>query len=165
MTFFYFFKKIKKYLTKGISNKAGRNFLGRVCIKGQGAGNKRIYRYIDFNRRVNIKGKLINIIYDSNRTARLGLVIYLNSFCSYILLQKNIKIGNVIYSGSVMSKDNIIETGYSLPLKYMPLFSNISNIELNPFIGGTLCRAAGTSCILIGKTLDNKKGILKLNSK
>jgi ribosomal protein L2 len=47
----------------------------------------------------------------------------------------------------------------------MPLFSNISNIELKPFIGGSICRAANTSCILIGKTLDNKKGILKLNSK
>lgn len=165
MIFFYFFKTIKKKLTKGITNKAGRNFLGRVCIRGQGAGNKRIYRYIDFNRRVNIKGKVVNIIYDPNRTARLGLVIYLNSSCSYILLQRNIKIGSIIYSGSVMTKDNIIEIGYSLPLKYMPLFSNISNIELNPFIGGTLCRAAGTSCILIGKTIDNKKGILKLNSK
>lgn len=165
MTIYYFFKKIKKKLTKGIKSKGGRNFLGRVCVRGQGGGNKRIFRYIDFIRRVNASGKVINIIYDPSRTARLGLVIYLNSFCSYILLQKNVKIGSVIYSGSSILKGNVIESGYSLPLKYMPLFSNISNIELKPFIGSTLCRAAGTSCILIGKTLDNKKGVLKLNSK
>ena len=165
MTIYYFFKKIKKKLTKGIKSKGGRNFLGRVCVRGQGGGNKRIFRYIDFIRRVNASGKVINIIYDPSRTARLGLVIYLNSFCSYILLQKNVKIGSVIYSGSSILKGNLIESGYSLPLKYMPLFSNISNIELKPFIGSTLCRAAGTSCILIGKTLDNKKGVLKLNSK
>lgn len=165
MTIFYFFKKIKKKLTKGIKSKGGRNFLGRVCVRGQGGGNKRIFRYIDFIRRVNASGKVINIIYDPSRTARLGLVIYLNSFCSYILLQKNVKIGSVIYSGSSILKGNVIESGYSLPLKYMPLFSNISNIELKPFIGSTLCRAANTSCILIGKTLDNKKGVLKLNSK
>ncbi len=165
MTIYYFFKKIKKKLTKGIKCKGGRNFLGRICVRGQGGGNKRIFRYIDFIRRVNASGKVINIIYDPSRTARLGLVIYLNSFCSYILLQKNVKIGSVIYSGSSILKGNVIESGYSLPLKYMPLFSSISNIELKPFIGSTLCRAAGTSCILIGKTLDNKKGVLKLNSK
>lgn len=165
MITYYFFNKLKKALTYGLKSSGGRNFLGRVCVRGQGAGNKRLFKYIDFIRRVNTNGKIVSIIYDPNRSARLGLVIYLNSFCSYILLQKNVKIGSVIYSGSKMTKDNIIESGYSLPLKYMPLFSNISNIELKPFIGSTLCRAAGTSCILIGKTSDNKKGILKLNSK
>lgn len=160
----FFFKKIKKRLTKSIHHKGGRNFLGRVCIRGQGGGNKRLFRYIDFVRRINSKGKIAHLLYDPNRSARLGLIIYLNSFCSYILLQKNVKIGSILYSGSILIKDNIIE-GYSLPLKYMPLFSNISNIELKPFVGSTLCRAAGTSSILIGKTLDNKKGILKLNSR
>jgi ribosomal protein L2 len=44
----------------------------------------------------------------------------------------------------------------------MPLFSIISNIENKPFNGGSICRAAGVSCLLISK--DKFNGILKLNS-
>ena len=168
MIFVYFYNKLKKNLStgkikKGIK-KGGRNFFGRVCVRGQGGGNKKIYRFIDFFRRINLKGKIVNIYYDPNRTARIASIVYVNSLCSYILLQKGIKSNSVIYSGTLLCKDDI-ETGFSMPLKYMPLFSNISNIELKPFKGSTLCRAAGMSCILVGKTKDKKKGILKLNSK
>jgi len=164
MIFTYFFKTLKKKLSTGLSKKSGRNFQGRVCVRGQGGGHKRILRFIDFYRRINLKGKIINIVYDPIRTARLAVVVYVNSFCSYLLLQKGVKVNSVIYSGTLLWKDDI-DVGFSMPLKYMPLFSNISNIELKPFIGGTLCRAAGTSCMLVGKTKDKKKGILKLNSK
>jgi len=163
MIFSFFFKNLKKKLGKGITKTGGRNFLGRVCVRGRGAGNKRIFRFIDFYRRINLKGRIVNIMYDPNRTARIAVIIYINSLCSYILLQKGVKIGHKVYSGSICQEE--AEIGYSMPLKYMPLFSNISNIELKPFIGSTLCRSAGTSCILVGKTKDLKKGILKLNSK
>lgn len=163
MIFSFFLKNLKKKLGKGITKTGGRNFLGRVCVRGRGAGNKRIFRFIDFYRRINLKGRIVNIMYDPNRTARIAVIIYINSLCSYILLQKGVKIGHKIYSGSICQEE--AEIGYSMPLKYMPLFSNISNIELKPFIGSTLCRSAGTSCILVGKTKDLKKGILKLNSK
>jgi len=85
---YYFFNKLKKILNKGYSSKGGRNIHGRICIRGQGAVNKRIYRFIDFFRRLNLRGRVINIIYDPNRTARLAVLIYVNSFSSYILLQK-----------------------------------------------------------------------------
>jgi large subunit ribosomal protein L2 len=163
MIFSYFFKLLNKKLSQGISKKGGRNFLGRVCVRGQGGGNKLLFRFIDFYRRLNMRGKIINIIYDPNRTARLAVVLYVNSYCSYILLQKNLQVNNVIYSGSLFP-DDIIQAGYSIPLRYMPLFSNISNIEYKPFEGSKLCRAAGTSCMLIGK-IKNKIGVLKLNSK
>jgi large subunit ribosomal protein L2 len=163
MIAFYFFNKIKKSLVKGLKNKGGRNFLGRVCVRGQGGGNKIKYRFIDFFRRINLKGKIIKILYDPNRTSRLALVIYLNGFSSYLLLQKNLKLNSIIYSGSNKLDSDIIKDGYSLILKYMPLFSNICNIELKSYTGSTLCRAAETSCIMIGKI--NNKAILKLNSK
>jgi large subunit ribosomal protein L2 len=163
MTSHYFFNNIQKKLKKGMSSKSGRNFLGKVCIKGRGAANKVLFRFIDLYRRVNMKGKVINIVYDPNRTARLALIFYVNSYCAFILLQKNIKINSVIYSGTLLS-DDIIQNGFSMPLKYMPLFSNISNIELKPFKGSQLCRAAGTSCMLVGK-INEKIGVLKLNSK
>ena len=163
MISYYFFKIVNKKLSKGYSKKGGRNFLGRVCVRGRGGGNKVLFKFIDFYRRLNMKGKVLNIIYDPNRTARLALILYVNSYCSYILLQKNIHVNTVIYSGSILCED-IIQAGFSMPLKYMPLFSNISNIELKPFVGSKLCRAAGTSCMLVGK-IKNKIGVLKLNSK
>jgi large subunit ribosomal protein L2 len=162
MIAYHFTNKIKKILSKGLKSKGGRNFLGRVCIRGQGGGNKRNYRFIDFYRRLNLKGKVINILYDPNRSARIVLVVYYNSLCSFLLLQKNVKLNTVIYSGTLLCEDEIIHEGFSMPLKHMPLFSNISNIELKPFIGSTLCRAAGTSCMLVGKV--KTKGVLKLNS-
>jgi len=79
------------------------------------------------------------------------------------LIQKDIKVGVIIYLGSeFMTTKNIIRNGYSLPLNEMPLYSVLSNVEFKPFKGKSLCRAADTSCVLIGKT--NEKGILKLNS-
>jgi len=158
---YYFLNKLKKKLNKGYSFTGGRNNKGRICVRGQGGGNKRIYRFIDFFRRLNLKGRVINIIYDPNRTARLAVLIYVNSFSSYILLQKNVKLNSILYSGTLPCEEPI--NGYSIMLKYMPLFSIISNIELKPFKGSTLCRAANTSCLLIGKIAD--KGILQLNSK
>ena len=59
MIAFYFINKINKNLSKGLKKKGGRNFLGRVCIRGQGGGNKKLYRFIDFFRRLNMKGKII----------------------------------------------------------------------------------------------------------
>lgn len=162
MITYYFVKIFKKKLSRGMRSKGGRNFLGRVCVRGRGGGNKKLFRFIDFFRRLNLKGKVMDIVYDSNRTARIAFVLYLNGYGSYILLQKNVKINSVIYSGSLLCEEKI-EPGFSMPLKYMPLFSNISNIELKPFKGSSLCRAAGTSCMLVGKTLNNK-GVLKLNS-
>jgi len=162
MIAFYFINKIKKKLTKGLKSNGGRNFFGRVCVRGQGKGNKKLYRFIDFFRRLNFKGKVIKFLYDLNRSARLALILYFNGICSYILLQKNIKLNSIIYSGS-KNLDEIIKEGYSMPLKYMPLFSKISNIELKPFTGSTLCRAAETNCLIVGKI--KEKVILKLNSK
>lgn len=162
MIVYYFSHKVLKKLSKGLCSKGGRNFLGRVCVRGQGGGNKRVYRFIDFFRRLNLKGKVFNILYDPSRSARIALVVYYNSVCSYLLLQKSVKINTIIYSGTLLCEDEVIQEGFSMPLLNMPLFSNISNIELKPFMGGSLCRAAGTSCMLVGKI--KHKGILKLNS-
>src|SRR6185369_285757 len=99
MITYYFINYIKKKLVKGIHKTGGRNFLGRLCIKGQGGGNKKLYRYIDFYRRLNQFGKILKIFIDPIRTAKIGLIIYSNSLVSYILIQTKLKINSVIYSG------------------------------------------------------------------
>jgi large subunit ribosomal protein L2 len=159
----YFFRNIKKKLIKGFSSKGGRNLNGRVCIRGRGEGNKNLYRYIDFYRRLNQFGKILYFVYDVNRTAKLVLVLYNNGLCCYNILQKNVRINSYIFSGSFIIDEKIkLTNGFSLPVSKMPLFSIISNIELVPFQGSKLVKAAGIGSILIGKDLNN--AYLKLNS-
>jgi len=119
------------------------------------------YRYLDFFRRINKKGLLLNIFYDNNRTGKIGLILYENGLSAYILIQKGLIIYNTIYSGSLYFNKNI-KKGDSILLSNMPLFSIVSNIENKPFKGGNLCRAANVSALLISK--DKFNGILKLNS-
>jgi len=97
--------------------------MGRVCFRGQGGGNKKLYRFIDFYRRLNQFGKIYKTLKDTNRNSRIGLVIYFNGLASFLIIQKNIKINSIIYSGSIYyKKEGPIINGFSLPIKYMPLF-------------------------------------------
>jgi len=163
MISYYFFNFIKKLLIKGLKRQGGRNFLGRVCIRGIGGGNKRLYRYIDFYRRLNQFGKIVKIFKDPNRSARIALLLYVNGLCNYIIIQKNVSINNIIYSGSIYdNKIDLISNGFSLPIRYMPLFSILSNIENNPFKGSILTRASSVGSLLMKK--DDKNAYLRLNS-
>lgn len=155
---------LKKKLTKGLKSKGGRNFLGRICIKAQGScksSMRKNFRYLDFYRRINKNGILLNVYYDSIRSGKIGLILYNNGLSSFILIQKGLNIFDFIYSGYIFKKNNI-NKGDSTTLNNIPLFSIISNIENKPYKGGSLCRAAGLSALLISK--DNSIGILKLNS-
>ena len=163
MISFYFLNYIKKKLTRGLKKTGGRNIQGRICIFGQGGGTKILYKYIDLYRRINQFGKVLKVLKDLNRTAKIALVLYGNGLISYLILQKEIKVNSVIYSGTLYSKEiKIIDKGYSLPLKYMPLYSILSNIEIKPYGGGLLSRASDVSSLLISK--NNKNATLKLNS-
>jgi len=155
---------LKKKLIKGLKSTGGRNFLGRICIKGKGLCNsssKKIYRYLDFYRRINKIGVLLKILYDPNRTGKIGLVLYENGLSAFILLQKGINLFNILYSGDFFFNNNI-RKGDSLLINSIPLFSVVSNIENKPFKGGNICRAANVSGLLISK--DRYNVMLKLNS-
>lgn len=155
---------LKKNLIKGLKSNGGRNFLGRVCIRGQGyckSSLKKNVRFLDFYRRINKNGILLKIYYDPNRTGKIGLVLYENGLSSFLLIQKGLKIFNTIYSGFILKKKNL-NIGDSTIINHMPLFSILSNIEDKPVKGSTLCRAAGVGGLLISK--DNNIGVLKLNS-
>lgn len=165
MITYYAANLLKKKLIKGIKKIGGRCFLGRVTVRGQGGGNKRNYRIIDFYRRLNQYGLLVTAsFYDPNRTSKLGFIMFENGLSCFILIQKDVFVGSAIYLGSTFQENiNVIQSGFCLPLKNMPLYSIISNVEFKPFSKKGFCRAADTSCLLVGKT--STKGILKLNSK
>lgn len=160
----FYIDKIKNSLIKGVKNKAGRNFLGRICIQGRGGGNKRKYRFLDFMRRVNSFGKILKIFRDPIRTAKICMILYLNGLNALSLVQQDVKLNTYIYTGFIYSQSIIqINNGYSLCLKYMPLFTSLSNIEFKPFGGAKIARAASVNCMMVSR--NHHTATLKLNSK
>jgi len=161
----YIYKKELKKLCIGTRRTGGRNFLGRVCVFHKGGGNKKRYRFIDFYRRVSSKGTIHSVYKDSIRSALFGLVVYLNGLCSYILLSHNVLTLSDVYSGepnSFEQEEDYYFNGSALPFNRINLFSLVSSIELRPYKGVKLCRAAGTFAEVIG--YNNNKVSLKLNS-
>jgi large subunit ribosomal protein L2 len=129
---------------------------------------KKRYRFIDFSRRLNSFGKVLKIVYDPNRNSFLGLILYENGFLSYIILSEDVVKGSRVYSGSekIVAEEFDLENenfkGSAFPLKYMPLFSIVNNVEIKPFFGAQLARAAGSGLIIMG--FENQKAILKSKS-
>jgi large subunit ribosomal protein L2 len=68
----------------------------------------------------------------------------------YILAPVGLKVGDMVMSGS----DVDIRVGNALPLRSIPLGSQIHNVELEIGRGGVLVRSAGTSAQLMAKEGD-----------
>ncbi len=144
----------------GCYSTKGRNFSGRICVFHRGSGNVFKYRVIDLYRRLNLFGFIYKILYDPNRTAFLGLVLYENGLFSFIILSQGLDIGSRIFSGYSLNKK--LDFGYSVPLEQINIFSIINNIEIMPYKGFSLCRSAGSSAIVVSK--EDSKVSLKLKS-
>jgi len=158
--FNYILNITDKIYARGISATGGRNFRGRICVFHKGGSSKRLKRLVDLYRRVNQFGVLYKIIKDPNRTAFLGLVMYENGLLSYIVLSDKTFILDNIYSGAF--KNNYFSNSTANILENFPLLFTLSNIELYPFSGAKLAKAAGTRAVLIKKI--NNTAFLKLSS-
>ncbi|MDR0644536.1 MAG: 50S ribosomal protein L2 [Treponema sp.] len=144
-------KEPEKSLTKGRKQRAGRDSNGRISIRHQGGGHKRLYREIDFKRdKTGIPGKVASIEYDPNRSANIALIHYVDGEKRYIIAPKGLIIGTMILSGPTAS----IEVGNALPLENIPLGFTVHNIELTLGKGGQMARSAGASALVAAKEGD-----------
>jgi large subunit ribosomal protein L2 len=135
-------------LTATLSKSGGRNNAGRITTRHKGGGHKRHYRIVDFRRdKDGIAGKVERIEYDPNRTAHLALILYADGERRYILEPKGCKVGDPIMSG----KDAPIKPGNALPLRSIPVGTQICCIELKPGKGAQLIRAAGGTAQLAAR--------------
>ncbi len=140
--------KPEKSLTVTIKSKGGRNNNGRITVRHQGAGNKRLYRIIDFKRnKDSIPAKVSTIEYDPNRSSRIALVVYADGEKRYIIAPIGLKVGDTIQSG--VGAD--IKPGNAMELKSLPVGTVIHNIELRPGKGGQMARSAGSYAQLLAK--------------
>jgi large subunit ribosomal protein L2 len=141
----------QKALVEALPKAAGRNNQGRITVRHQGGGYKRIYRKIDFKRdKFAIPGKVATIEYDPNRSARIALINYRDGEKRYILAPLGLKVGDQLMSGP----EAPVRVGNALPLQRIPVGATIHNIELTLGRGGQLVRSAGTSAQLLAKEGD-----------
>jgi large subunit ribosomal protein L2 len=135
-------------LTEPLRKKGGRNNQGRVTVRHRGGGHKRRYRIIDFKRnKFDCRAEVIAIEYDPNRSARIALVQYEDSEKRYVIAPLGVKVGDMIGNGDKAE----LRPGNALPIREIPIGTQVHNIELKPGKGGQLARSAGTSAQLLAK--------------
>lgn len=141
----------ERSLTERLAQHAGRNNQGRLTVRHQGGGHKRLYRVIDFKRtKDNIPAKVATLEYDPNRSSRIALLHYADGEKRYIIAPNGLKMGDVITSGP----ESDIKTGNCLPLKNIPVGTSVHNVELKIGKGAQLVRSAGSVAQLMAKEGD-----------
>ena len=140
--------KPEKSLVRGMKRRAGRDSKGRISVRHQGGGHKRLYRIIDFKRnKIGIPGNVASIEYDPNRSANIALINYRDGEKRYILAPVGLKVNAQVLSGP----NAPIEPGNALPLENIPLGFTVHNVELTLGKGGQMVRSAGNGAVLVAK--------------
>jgi len=130
------------------SRKSGRNNQGRITVRHRGGGSKQRYRIIDFRRNKDgIGARVERIEYDPNRSAHIALLVYADGERRYIIAPRGIEGGEVLMSGS----DAPIKPGNCLPLRNIPLGTNVHCVEMKPGAGAQIARSAGTTVQLVAR--------------
>jgi large subunit ribosomal protein L2 len=137
-----------KALTERLVRRAGRNSQGKLTVRHQGSGHKRLYRVIDWKRdKAGVPARIATVEYDPNRSARIGLLHYADGEKRYMLLPHGLGVGDTVISGA----DVEARPGNALPLSRIPLGTQVHNVELVAGRGGQIVRAAGSSAQLLAK--------------
>jgi large subunit ribosomal protein L2 len=143
--------KPEKNLLEPIRKSGGRNNRGRITTRHRGGGSKRHYRIIDFKRnKPGVPAKVAGIEYDPNRSARIALLHYSDGEKRYILAPVGLHVGDTVMSGPTAE----IRIGNTLPLRIIPLGTQVHNIEIQIGRGGVMVRSAGVAAQLMAKEGD-----------
>ena len=138
---------------------SGRNNHGHITVRHRGGGSKQRYRVIDFKRdKDGIPATVERVEYDPNRTAHIALLLYGDGERRYIIAPNGVKQGAKLMSGS----DAAIEAGNCLPLRNIPVGTNVHCVELKPGKGAQLARSAGASVQLVAR--EGANATLRLRS-
>ncbi len=131
-----------KALTTRLKTHAGRNSAGRITVRHQGGGNKKLYRLVDFKmNRIGEKAVVETIEYDPYRTAFIAKVKYSDGERRYILAPHTVQVGREI----TINDSAPLQPGNRMRIKNVPVGYQVHNVELFPMKGGQLGRGAGAS--------------------
>jgi large subunit ribosomal protein L2 len=137
----------------------GRNNQGRITMRHQGGGHRQHYRLVDFKRNKDgVPGRVERIEYDPNRSAHIALVLYADGERRYIIAPRHVVAGTDIVSGPAAP----IKPGNALPLRNIPVGTQIHCIEMQPGKGAQIARSAGAVVQLVAR--DGSYATLRLRS-
>ncbi len=140
-----------KSLLVKLTERGGRNNLGRVTMRRRGGGHKKRYRLIDFRRdKDGVAARVETIEYDPNRTARIALVCYRDGERRYIIAPNGLGVGDTIMSGEGAD----IRTGNALELRQIPVGTIVHNVELMPKRGAQMAKSAGAAVQVMAREGD-----------
>jgi large subunit ribosomal protein L2 len=144
-------RKPLKSLTRPLRKTGGRDNYGHISARWIGGGHKRRYRIVDFRRdKDGIPARVASIEYDPNRSARIALLHYADGEKRYIVAPDGMRVGEKVESGPEAE----IKAGNCLPLKNIPLGTNVHNVELYPRRSARVARSAGSYCQLMARDGD-----------
>lgn len=116
-----------KALTNSIQRHAGRNSAGRISVRHQGAGHKKLYRQIDFKlNKIDIPATVETVEYDPYRTGFIALVCYSDGERRYVLAHATVKVGDVI----VISNYAKPIPGNRMEIGMIPTGIRVHNVEM-----------------------------------
>jgi len=141
-------KEPEKKLLEKKNSSGGRNSYGRITSRFRGGGHKQRYRLVDFKRaKTGVPAKVVGIEYDPNRSARIALIQYVDGEKGYILAPAKLVVGDEVVSANTAD----IKPGNCLPLRYIPVGTDIHAVELKIGAGAQLGRSAGAKITLMAK--------------
>jgi large subunit ribosomal protein L2 len=130
------------------SKTGGRNNKGRITTRHRGGGHKQRYRVVDFKRdKDGVPGVIERVEYDPNRTAHIALIKYADGERRYIISPQGVKAGDTVQSGV----ESPITAGNCLPLRSIPVGTQVHCIELKIGKGAQIARSAGASAQLVAR--------------
>jgi len=134
------------------SKTGGRNNNGRITTRHRGGGHKQHYRIIDFKRnKIDVVGKVETLEYDPNRTANIALIVYNDGERRYMIAPKDLKVGDEVVSSEVAP----IKVGNCMPMRNIPVGSQVHCVELKPGKGAQIARSAGTVVQIVARDGDH----------
>lgn len=137
----------------------GRNSSGRLTQRHVGGGHKKKYRVIDFRRdKDGIPAKVERLEYDPNRTANIALLLYADGERRYVIAPDKVAVGDELLSGP----NSPMKPGNCMPLRNIPVGSNVHCVEMKPGKGAQLARSAGASVQLVAR--EGQYATLRLRS-
>ena len=146
-------------LTEKKSKTGGRNSSGRLTQRHVGGGHKKKYRIIDFRRdKDGVPARVERLEYDPNRTANIALLLYADGEHRYVIAPDKVVVGDELISGPASP----MKLGNCMPLRNIPVGSNVHCVEMKPGKGAQIARSAGASVQLVAR--EGQYATLRLRS-
>lgn len=105
-----------------------------------------MWRQVDFGQEhMDVKGKVVGIEYDPNRTAFLAFVQYEDGAKGYLLAAHGMQTGQDV----LCSEKVEVQPGNRMRLANVPIGTQVYAVELEPGRGGVMARSAGSAVTVL----------------